>query len=77
MEPKKAVGEDPTIEERAQLTLDEARNASLAGACVPEPGLQALLDHPIEDGRLGTARRVFGSRPRLTAFAHEAMVVSW
>ena len=30
MESKEAVGEDPTIEEGAQLTLDEARNISLA-----------------------------------------------
>jgi hypothetical protein len=37
MESKKAVGEDPTTEEGAQLTLDEARNASLAGARVAEP----------------------------------------
>jgi hypothetical protein len=77
MEPKKAVGEDPTIEEGAQLTLDEARNGSLAGARVAEPGLQLMLDHLIEDRRLGTARRVLGRIPRLTAFAHEAMVVSW
>jgi hypothetical protein len=76
-EPKKAVGEDSTIEEGAQLTLDETGNASLAGAGVAEPGLQRVLHHPIEDGRLGTARRVFGSLPRLTAFAHEATVVSW
>jgi len=30
-----------------------------------------------KDGRLGTSRRVFGRLPRLTAFAHEATVVSW
>ncbi len=65
------------MEEGAQLTVDEARNGSLAGARVAEPGLQLVLDHPIEDCRLGAARRVFGSLPRLTAFAHDATVVSW
>jgi hypothetical protein len=77
MESKKAVGENPTIEKGAQLTLDESRDGSRVDAGVAEPGLQPALDHSIEDGRLGTARRVFGSLPRLTAFAHEAMVVSW
>ena len=77
MEPKKAVGEDPTIEEGAQLTLDEAGNASLPGAGIAEPSLRLVLDHSIEDGRLGTARRVFWSLPSLTAFAREATVVSW
>jgi hypothetical protein len=77
MESKEAVGEDPTIEEGAQLTLDESRNGSLVDAGVAEPGLQPVLDHPIEDCRLGTARRILGSRPRRIAFAHEATVVSW
>ena len=77
MEPKEAVGEDPTIEEGAQLTLDETGNGSLVDARVAEPGLQLVLDHSIEDCRLGTARRVLGRLPRLTAFVHAATVVSW
>jgi len=76
MHAKETVGEDSTVEERAELTLDEAWNGPLVAACVSEPGLQVMLDHPIECCRLGTARGVFGRRYRVTGFSHEAIVVS-
>ena len=76
MEAKETVGEDSAVEERAKLTLDEARNAALLPARVREPGLQVLLDHPIEDCRLGMARGVVGRRYCLTGFSHETIVVS-
>ncbi len=76
MEAEEAVGENAALEERAQLTLDEARDAPLLDARVAEPGLQVMLDHPIESGRLGAARDVSGCSSYLSRFSHEAIVVS-
>ena len=76
MEPKEAVGEDSTIEECAQLTLDEAWDAPLLDARVTEPGLQMMLDHAVESGRLGPAWEVSGRCSKLSQILHPAIVVS-
>jgi hypothetical protein len=73
---EETVGEDSTIEEGAELPLDEARDGPLPDARVSEPGLQMMLDHPIEGSRLRTARGVFGGPLRLSEFSHVAIVVS-
>ena len=73
---KETVCENSTVEERTELMLDEAWNGPFVDPRVSEPGLQVMLDHPIEGCRLGTARGVCGRLYRLTAFSHEAIVVS-
>ena len=76
MEPKEAVGEDSAVEERAELTLDEAWDAPLLDARVTEPGLQMMLDHRIQRGGLGLARDVLGYTSCLSRFTHDGIVVS-
>ena len=73
---EETVGEDSTIEKGAELALDEARDGPLLAARVSEPGLQMMLDYPIEGSRLRTARGVFGGPLRKSGFSHMAIVVS-
>jgi len=69
------VGQDPAIEERAELTLDEAGHDSFPETGLFQPRLEVVLDYAIEGRRLGTAKAVFGRRHRLAGFAHETTIV--
>ena len=61
-DPQKAMDEQPTPEEAAELTLDEARQPHPVGARGGrgEEGLQVLPHHPVQD-RVGGGARDVGS----------------
>ena len=75
MDAQEPVRGDSTVEEGAELTLDEARDDPLLDTRMGQPSLEVVLDYAIESCRLGAARGVFGRRPCLAGLSHKAIVV--